>query len=465
MKKCLFAILLLSATEFCLSQSKTTDSLEALLATSHQDSNKVRLMWQLANEVNNYNPERALTICQNAIFLAHKIKDIEGESRSLGIQANTFMLLGNYPRALEFNFKKLQIEEKRQKPKNLASVLMNIGAVYTYQEDYRQALIYYYRSDSVIRLHQVNELRYYSALNLGDIYDRLNIPDSAYPYFNRSLEIANTLKDGDLIGTSMTGIAHIYRKQHKFDLSLPYYKTGIVYLEAAQDDQILCEATLGLAQLFENAGQPDSAAWYAHQSLAIAIRDGFISRELEAAEFLTDHYKSRKNIDSSFAFISRVKLLNDSINSKARIREMQILSSNEQLRQLEIEEAKKSAAKERRIQLQLLFIGMFIPGFFLLTLLLSRIRMHIRVIKVLGVLSLLILFEYLTLLLHPYVAEITHHTPVLEMLIFVSIAAILIPAHHRIEHLLIEKLVAKRSLYNEKKIRLKTVKLKPLKKP
>lgn len=55
-------------------------------------------------------------------------------------------------------------------------------------------------------------------------------------------------------------------------------------------------------------------------------------------------------------------------------------------------------------------------------------------------LSLLFLFEYLTLLLHPTVAELTHHTPVYEILIFVGIAAILIPAHHRLEHWMIHKL-------------------------
>jgi hypothetical protein len=91
-----------------------------------------------------------------------------------------------------------------------------------------------------------------------------------------------------------------------------------------------------------------------------------------------------------------VQQLNDSINSKSRIREAQILTTNEQLRQLEIEEHKKIAAKERSKQLQLLFIGIFIPGFFLFTLLLSRRKIHVRIIKVLGILSLLILFEYLT---------------------------------------------------------------------
>ena len=132
-----------------------------------------------------------------------------------------------------------------------------------------------------------------------------------------------------------------------------------------------------------------------------------------------------------------------------------MISGNERLRQLEIEENRKIAQRERKQQLQYLFIGIFIPGFFLLTLLLSRIRIHARVIKILGILSLLILFEYLTLLLHPTVAELTNHTPVYEMLIFVSIASLLIPAHHRIEQWLIQKLIHRNGSMRLKKLKLK----------
>jgi ABC-type transport system involved in cytochrome c biogenesis permease subunit len=102
-------------------------------------------------------------------------------------------------------------------------------------------------------------------------------------------------------------------------------------------------------------------------------------------------------------------------------------------------------------QLQMLLIGIFIPGLFLLTVLLSRVEIHTRVIRLLGVLSLLFLFEYLTLLLHPTVARLTQHTPVYEILIFVVIAAILIPAHHRLEHWLIQKLIHHRTHHALKK--------------
>ena len=122
-----------------------------------------------------------------------------------------------------------------------------------------------------------------------------------------------------------------------------------------------------------------------------------------------------------------------------------MLSSNEQFRQRELEENRRIAEKTRSQQLQMLMIGIFIPGFFLLTIILSQAKIHIKVIRLLGVLSLLFLFEYLTLVLHPGVAKLTHHTPIFEILIFVGIAAILIPAHHRLEHWIIQKLIHHRT--------------------
>lgn len=98
----------------------------------------------------------------------------------------------------------------------------------------------------------------------------------------------------------------------------------------------------------------------------------------------------------------------------------------------------------------MLLIAIFIPAFFLITFLLSRVNMHIKLIWLPGVFSLLFLFEYLNLLLHPTVAMLTNHTPILEILIFVWMAAILIPLHHRLEHWLIHKLIHHRHGNHEK---------------
>lgn len=425
-------------------QKPRADSLTRELAKVNADSSRVNLLWQLASATSVFNPDTALTIGFEALSLARKINFIEGESRSNGILANTFFKIGNYSKALELNIEKLKIEEKRNVPFNLASVLMNIGIVYAFQEEYPKALEYYRQADSIIQSNNVKKLKYNIALNTGDTYDRLNQSDSAYRYFSLSLDLARQDEDDDLIGTSMTGLGHSYRKMGRFKESMEHYEAAIGYLKAAGDDEMLCETTLGLARLFEETKKYDSASHYATLSLNLAKSGKFLSKELDAAQFLTDHYKKIRAIDSAFSYVDYVNSLNEELNSRDKIRESQVISSNEQYRQLELQEEKTREQKKRAQQLQMLLIAIFIPGIFLLTLMLSRVNVPVKLIRVLGVLSLLFLFEYLTLLLHPTVANLTHHTPVLEILIFVALAAILIPMHHKLEHWLIHKLLQHR---------------------
>ena len=440
MKKYYLLLACFFFTALLFSQKQKADSPNALLAVEKTDTGRVILMWNWASVTNIYDPGAALITAQQALLLAREIGYMEGESRTLGVLGNTFIKIGNYPKALEYYIQKLKLEEERHNPRNMASVMINIGVVYVLQEEYRKALEYYRNADSVIIQNNVEELKYYSLLNIGDAYDRLEITDSAFIFFGKSLVLANELQDGDFIGTSLIGLGHCYFKKENDQEALEQYKKALPYLEAANDEDLICEAALGIAKVYDKRQLYDSAEYYARLSLDIAEKDGFQSRQLDAAEFLSNHYKKLKKIASAFTYLEQAKDLKDSISSKDRIRESQIISSNEQFRQLEIAENKKMAKKERDKRLQLMLVGLSIPFLFLFTVFLSRIKIHETLVKFLGVISLLILFEYLILLLHPYVEEITHHTPVYELLIFVLLASALIPTHHRMEHWLIGKL-------------------------
>lgn len=447
---------------FCLpyglfAQEQKADSLTKLLNREKTDTGKVKLMNQLASIMNGYDPESALKYAEKALSLATTINYTVGQSKALSRLAYVYNILGNYPKALELNLRKLKLDEKGNSPYDLVMSLNNIGIVYNYQEEYAQALKYHYKADSVIMHNSINEeVKYYVYMNLGDVYYKMNNTDSAFSYFNKSLVVSNNLKNDDYIGNSMTGLGNTYAKMGNAPFSLLNYRTAVTYLQKASNNDVLCEAMLGLARLYQQQlFKSDSVVYYASLSLDIAEKAGLLPKQLEAANFLTKYYKTSGITNQAYFYLLKVQQLNDSINSKEKIRQLQLMSTNENIRQFEIEENKKIAKKERKQQLQLLFIGIFIPGFFLITLLLSRIQIHTRVIKILGILSLLILFEYLTLFLHPTVAAFTNHTPVYEMFIFVSIAAILIPTHHRIETWLIKKLTRKSGSIKLNKIKLK----------
>jgi tetratricopeptide (TPR) repeat protein len=422
-------------------QKAKVDSLKNLLSVEKTDTGKVKLMWQIASAANFYNPDTALLIAQQALFKAKSTGYVDGESNSLKILANTFMYMGNYPTSLELNLQRLKLEEKRNKPRNLAGTLMNIGIVYVYEEYYQKALDYYRKSDSVSQKNNLDDvIKNQLLLNTGDVFYRLQVYDSAYVYLNASLEMAKKNSDEYMMGATMSILAHNYRSKKEFPQALINYRNAINFLKDGIDNDNYCEATLGLAKLFSLIAQNDSAVHYAKISMMVARGDGRASRELDAARFLTDYYSGTKKIDSAFAYINYVQQLNDTVNSKSKIREMQVISSSEQFRQRGLEEQKNEERKKRFQQLQFLLIGIFIPGFFFLTFLLNRVKIHMKLVRLLGVLSLLFLFEYLTLLLHPAISSLTNHIPVYEILIFVVIAAILIPLHHKVEHWLIHRL-------------------------
>ena len=441
MKKYFFLILQFLFTALLYAQKQKADSLSQLLSVEKIDTNKIIYMWQKASYQHSYAPDSAILIAQKGLLLSKQINYVEGESRSLGQMANGFLRLGNNARALEYYIKKLKLEETRNSPYNLASATMNIGIVYVYEEEYDKAVFYLRKADSLITANQLTNLEYGINLNIGDVFDKQNITDSAFLYFSKAQTLAQKMKDQNRIGMAMTGLGHTYLKQHNYSLSLLHYTRGLSYLKGADNEDIICELSLGLADLYQKLNNNDSSIWYAHYCFTLAQKTGFQLRQLDAANFLADLYSKMKSYnDSAFVYIKQSKIINKDINSKQKIRESQIISINEQLRQEEIVANIIKLKKERAQQLQLSLIGLFIPVLFVITLLMSRVKVHARIVRFLGILSLLILFEYLTLLLHPLVVEFTHHTPFFELLIFVTIASLLIPAHHRIEHWLVDKL-------------------------
>lgn len=77
-------------------------------------------------------------------------------------------------------------------------------------------------------------------------------------------------------------------------------------------------------------------------------------------------------------------------------------------------------------------------------LLLSRtIIANEKLISFLSILALLLVFEFINLIVHPFIGNLTHHSPILMLLCMVAIASMLIPLHHRLEHFIKDKLIEK----------------------
>ena len=95
-------------------------------------------------------------------------------------------------------------------------------------------------------------------------------------------------------------------------------------------------------------------------------------------------------------------------------------------------------------------IIIFISIFLLLS---QTIIVSEKWIEFLGVLGLLIVFEFINLLIHPYLTTFTNDSPIFMLIVLVIIAALLIPLHHKLENWVTGKMIEK-----NKKIRLAAAK-------
>jgi len=130
------------------------------------------------------------------------------------------------------------------------------------------------------------------------------------------------------------------------------------------------------------------------------------------------------------------------------------MTFEEDLRQQEVAAEKVKEEQQRKQNIQYALLALGILSFIILFLALSRRHItNTKVIQFLGVVALLVVFEFLNLLLHPFLERITHHNPILMLLALVCIAALLVPLHHKLEKWATHKLVEK-----NKQIRLAAAK-------
>lgn len=450
MKRIALLIPFLLAGFLLFAQNRVVDSLYKVLEKEKTDTGKIRLLTRLSRAYQVSKPDSALLLAEEAYFMSKNKKFIKGESWALGQMAIAFNSLGNFPKAMEYYIDQLKIEEKRGYADNIASVYLNIALLYNNTKDFDKAIVYAKRSDSIINANKFDELSLYSLLNIGEIYEKKNVLDSALSYTKRCY--AKSVKAGnDLItGTALNNLGNIYYKTGNLAESFINYKAGLPYLAASNDYTNYAEGMLGLAKVFDRNQQADSAIAYSKTSYNISSRNQFLVKALDASFFLSQQYKKKKDIDSAFAYQEIMTGLKDSIDSREKIKALQNITIEEQLRQSDIARLKKEEIKKNKQRLHLLLIGIAIPISFFISVIISRKKVNKKLIEFSGIFSILLFFEYITLLLHPFIAEKSNHSPFIEIVIFVAIAAIITPSHHKIEHWLIEKLTLSNYLRHHK---------------
>ena len=81
-------------------QSRETDSLIQLLEKAPIDTNRVKLILNIANKLYFYQPDLSLEYSEKALKISRDLNYDNGIVSSLNLAGESYRLTGNYPKAL-----------------------------------------------------------------------------------------------------------------------------------------------------------------------------------------------------------------------------------------------------------------------------------------------------------------------------------------------------------------------------
>lgn len=449
----LFMKLLLSACLLVLAyagygQSTDAVSPEEELKLATTDTSRIKALLKLSAVQKSF--DSAFLYADEALALSKEKKWELGEASSYKRRGDIFFDLANYPKSLDNYITSLRIYERLDNVTVLPTLFNSIANVYARQDDFITALDYY-RASARARV-QIGQDERGAFFGIGRAHEFNDNLDSALIYYQRAYEFFQATPTNPRTPFILIHLADVHRKKKNDLLALSYARMAGSYVKYSKDSVGISSIYSHLAEIYHETGNRDSAIYYAEKSFKIAERIQNDDPKVEPALLLSELYEN--DPAKAYKYYRIAKTIQDSMFSRKKLLETQRISYEERERQKELSEAKLQGEITRRNNIQYGAIGLGLAITCLVFLLLSRsFIVNERAVKFLGILILLMVFEFLNLVLHPYIGNLTHHSPILMLLAMVAIASLLIPTHHHLEHWVTKKMVQK-----NKKVRLQTAK-------
>ncbi|MEO5948296.1 MAG: tetratricopeptide repeat protein [Chitinophagaceae bacterium] len=451
MKKIIFCFSIFCFAKIAYSQP-LPDSVLTKYNSAVTQKNKEDYLWNYLESLSKDNNE--VTQALNILSYFKKQNDESGADNTELFIALRLGYKGNYITALNMGLSILSSCEKRKDTVGILHAFEVIHYSFTLAKNYEEAIAW--QKKAIPYAVAINDESKLSGIynNLGAVYAQALMPDSGLVYAQKAVNIDTKLQDVKHLPYSLSTLAENYIAGKNYDFALPFLKKSLAYAQSNSDAWTIAYAFLDFAQAYYGLKNYDSTIYYARKSVELSNYMGFKETLLKSSEALYKSFEATGREDSANKYFRLATAAKDSIYSTEKTSNIQAISFREQLRQQEIETEKTETEEERKKNIQYALLALGIITFIITFLLLSRRHItNTKLIQFLGVVALLLVFEFLNLLLHPFLERITHHNPILMLLALVCIAALLVPLHHKLEKWATHKLVEK-----NKQVRLASAK-------
>jgi len=417
-------------------------------------------------------------------FKSLKIYKELGDKKGIAASYNNIGIIyeerSSYPQALKYYFKSLKIYKQLGDKKGMAASYNNIGIIYMNQSSYPQALEYYFKSikikpelNDTLNTHFANTYN-----NIGNIYKNQSSYTEALGYYFKSLKIKKQLGDKKGMASSYTNIGSLYTVLYTqddslkrtvgwaaqnpallLDTALYYQQQALLIKKELSDEYSMTYSLSGIGSIYAQKQQYTKAIQYYQQAALFADSIGALHEGSEAHSGLTECYEQLGSYKLSLEHYKQYTTLKDTVFNEEKSKEIGKLEARHEMEMAEIkrkqeeEEQARILAQQtqRRHLLQYSGIFIFIIAVFAILLFSGRLNIPVRLAKGGVFFTFLLVFEFILVLIDPYIEQWTGGEPAYNLMVNIALAGLFLPLHNLAVNKLEQRLFKTRKKKLEKK--------------
>jgi len=415
-------------------QQRIVDSLIQRLQYAKEDTDKVKILIDIAHRYSNINSGEGLKYGQKALNLAESLKweygtanakeEIGRNNYALGDyhkvmsyfsealvffekhgykreqvnvlrrMANSLVDFGNGPKALEYDFKALSIAQDIGNQVEMAWTLESIGIIYNSQQNHPKALDYFLQAFKIATKINNKEQITDISLDVGLAYKHLGNYPKAMEYYSMCLKMSTELDNTRLVGLVLGNMGNVFLAQkdyhkalelhhkalkinkdgnYKYGVNQDISEFGLIYYTIALDSSIKIKPDSLIPK--SRKATLDSAIKYFEETCTIRKESNDLDNLGLSLEELYQAYAMAGNYKDAFETFQKFRILEDSLLT---------INSNEKISKIEAQN--RIDLKNKQIAIDQLEVekkrnerGFFVGGIALLLLIIGFIFRSFRI--------------------------------------------------------------------------------------
>jgi CHAT domain-containing protein/Tfp pilus assembly protein PilF len=259
------------STSVQIAQQQETTSQQAIRAAAQ------RLLdegLQLYKQSTAESLRQAIEKWKQALPLWQQVDEKKKEATIINNIGKVYSDLGEKQQALNYYNQSLPLWRQVGNKAAEATILNNIGKVYSDLGDNQQALKYYNQSLSLSKQEDDKAQSAITLNNIGKVYSDLGDNQQALKYYNQSLSLSRQEDDKAQSAITLNNIGKVYSDLGEKQQALNYYNQSLRLSQQVGDKALQATTLDNIGSVYSNSGEKQQALNYYNQSLPLSAQVG-----------------------------------------------------------------------------------------------------------------------------------------------------------------------------------------------